>query len=95
MIRIHIAQINPTIGDLEGNLARILDEGHRAHVHGVDLAVFPELCLTGHYPGDLLYEPAFLARTEFKRHQAPPILRLRRRAFGTSRRMPIAARLEF
>lgn len=63
MIRIHVAQINPTIGDLEGNLARILEEGAKAHAHGADLAVFPELCLTGYYPGDLLDEPVFLSRT--------------------------------
>ncbi len=63
MIRIHIAQINPTIGDLEGNLARIQEEGALAHAHGADLVVFPELCLTGYYPGDLLDEPAFLERT--------------------------------
>ena len=36
MIRIHIAQINPTIGDLEGNLARIQEEGALAHAHGAE-----------------------------------------------------------
>ena len=36
-----------------------------------------------------------LARTEYKRRQAPPILRLRARAFGSGRQMPIAAKLEF
>jgi len=58
-MKIALAQINPTIGDLDGNRQLILDYARRAHDHGADLVVFPELCVTGYPPQDLLENPFF------------------------------------
>ena len=62
MLNITLAQINPTIGDLEGNLALHLDAARRARHDGADLVVFPELSLTGYYPCDLLDDEDFRQR---------------------------------
>ena len=62
MLKITLAQINPTIGDLEGNLALHLDAARRARHDGADLVVFPELSLTGYYPADLLDDEDFRER---------------------------------
>ena len=54
-LRIALAQINPTVGDIEGNAARIIAMSQRAHdQERVDLVVFPELALTGYPPEDLV-----------------------------------------
>jgi len=58
-MKIALAQINPTIGDLDGNRSKILDYARRAHDRGADLVVFPELCVTGYPPEDLLENPFF------------------------------------
>src|SRR4051812_14656826 len=57
-----IAQLNPTLGDLEGNLSLMRHAAAQAQADGAALVVFSELSLTGYHPGDLLDEPAFLAR---------------------------------
>ena len=59
-MRIALCQINPTVGDLAGNVDLVLRDARRAASEGADLAVFPELCLTGYPPQDLLDRPAFL-----------------------------------
>ena len=59
-MRIALSQINPTVGDLAGNVALVLRDARRAADAGADLAVFPELCVTGYPPQDLLDRPAFL-----------------------------------
>ncbi len=59
---IALAQFNPTVGDFEGNAARILDAAERAKQRGADLVVFSELCLCGYLPLDLLERPAFIER---------------------------------
>lgn len=61
-MKIALAQINPTVGDLEGNAAKIGEFVARARGQA-DLVVFPELALTGYPPKDLLYDPDFMART--------------------------------
>ncbi|MDX1741754.1 MAG: nitrilase-related carbon-nitrogen hydrolase, partial [Rhodothermales bacterium] len=48
-MKIALAQINPTVGDIEGNVSLIVDFARRAAAQGVDLVVFPELCICG-YP---------------------------------------------
>lgn len=60
-LRIAIAQINSTVGDLEGNLHKIKRYFERARGFGVDIVSFPELCLTGYPPEDLLLKPKFIA----------------------------------
>jgi NAD+ synthase (glutamine-hydrolysing) len=57
-----LAQINPTLGDIEGNLASMKSAAEQAAGDGAAMVVFPELSLTGYHPGDMLDEPAFLAR---------------------------------
>ena len=58
--RLALAQMNATVGDLEGNAAKIGDLIGRAREEEADLVVFPELALTGYPPEDLLLKPAFL-----------------------------------
>lgn len=59
-LRVALAQINPTVGDLEGNRAKILDYLERAREAGAELVAFPELALTGYPPEDLLLKPSFI-----------------------------------
>ncbi len=59
-LRVALAQINPTVGDLEGNQAKILDYMDQARQSGADLVAFPELALTGYPPEDLLLKPQFI-----------------------------------
>ena len=63
-MRIALAQIDPTVGDLAGNRARILDRLDEAKQAGADLAVFPELAVTGYPPEDLLLRPGFVRAAE-------------------------------
>lgn len=55
------AQINPTIGDLDGNTFKILKSLSRARTLKMDIVLFPELTLTGYFPDDLLLDRAFIA----------------------------------
>lgn len=64
MIRLALAQINSTVGDLAGNAARVVRDARRAADAGADLLVVPEMALTGYPPEDLLLQPAFLAAAE-------------------------------
>jgi len=59
-IRVAACQINTVVGDLEGNVGRILSALAEAEAAGADLAVFPELTVTGYPPEDLLGRPAFV-----------------------------------
>jgi NAD+ synthase (glutamine-hydrolysing) len=61
-VKIAIAQINPTVGDFAGNSRLILDFASRAAHRGADLVVFPELCICGYPPADLLEKDSFLER---------------------------------
>jgi NAD+ synthase (glutamine-hydrolysing) len=61
-MKIALCQFNPTVGDFEGNAARILDLAAQAERRGADLAVFSELCVCGYLPLDLLERPAFIQR---------------------------------
>jgi len=59
-IRIGIAQINSTVGDLTGNTKKIVGSIDQAKSLGVDLVTFPELAITGYPPEDLLLKPQFI-----------------------------------
>jgi NAD+ synthase (glutamine-hydrolysing) len=59
-VRIALGQINPTIGDFDGNRRLVWDAALEAERRGADLAIFPELALSGYPPKDLLERPAFL-----------------------------------
>jgi len=58
-MKIALAQFNPTVGDFEGNSARILELAENARSLGADLAIFSELCLCGYPPQDLAERPDF------------------------------------
>jgi NAD+ synthase (glutamine-hydrolysing) len=60
LLRVALAQINTTVGDIEGNAAKIRDGIGRARDEGVQLVLFPELALTGYPPEDLLIKAHFL-----------------------------------
>jgi len=60
-IRIAVCQLNTVVGDLDGNVDRILTGLEEAETAGADLAVFPELAVTGYPPEDLLLKPRFVA----------------------------------
>ncbi len=62
-MRIALAQINNTVGDLEANAAKILDFARRAEDAGAGLVAFPELALTGYPPRDLVEKESLLQRT--------------------------------
>jgi len=59
-LRLGLAQINTTVGDLEGNAAKVTQYVERARAQGVDLVSFPELTITGYPPEDLLLRPKFV-----------------------------------
>jgi NAD+ synthase (glutamine-hydrolysing) len=59
-LRIGLAQINSTVGDLEGNVARMVAWIDRARAGGCDIVVFPELAVPGYPPEDLLLKPSFI-----------------------------------
>jgi NAD+ synthase (glutamine-hydrolysing) len=61
-MKIALAQFNPTVGDFDGNTARILELAREAKSRGADLAVFSELCLCGYPPQDLVERPVFIER---------------------------------
>lgn len=63
-MKIALCQIDNTVGDLAGNTQRISDSARTAAARGAELAVFPELALTGYPPRDLVEKPSFLERTE-------------------------------
>ena len=63
-MRIGIAQINTTVGDLEGNSSLILDAYGKLCDDGADLAVFPELAICGYPPRDLLFKQRFVPDNE-------------------------------
>jgi NAD+ synthase/NAD+ synthase (glutamine-hydrolysing) len=63
-MRIALAQINTTVGDLSGNAERALRTARQATEKGAVLVVLPELTLNGYPPRDLVEKPSFLERTE-------------------------------
>jgi NAD+ synthase (glutamine-hydrolysing) len=60
-VRLGLAQINVRVGDVEGNLEKILGYIKNARALGVDILCFPELAVTGYPPEDLLLKPRFIS----------------------------------
>src|SRR3990172_2629304 len=75
-LRIGLGQINATVGDLDGNVAKIVDYARRARDLGCDVVAFPELAVTGYPPEDLLLRRSFIVDTqaavERLAREAPP-----------------------
>ena len=70
-LRIGMAQINSTVGDMEGNTAKILRFAQEARSMGVEIIAFPELAITGYPPEDLLLKPQFV---DYNREQLQRII---------------------
>jgi NAD+ synthase len=64
VLRIAIAQLNPIVGDIAGNLKKAREARADAARQGADLVVFTELFLAGYPPEDLVLKPSFAARCE-------------------------------
>src|SRR3954463_8918868 len=62
-LRIAFAQMNQRVGDLDGNVAAMLEMRRKAAAGGADLLLCPELQLTGYPPEDLVLKPEFVRRT--------------------------------
>ncbi len=63
-LRVALCQVDAVVGDFERNVRLVLERLQQAEALDADLAVFPELCLTGYPPEDLILEPAFVAASE-------------------------------
>ena len=63
-LRIAVAQLNPTVGDISGNLQLARAARADARRHGADLVLFPELFIAGYPPEDLVLKPAFVDACE-------------------------------
>src|SRR5205823_2764469 len=63
-MRLALAQINPVVGDLDGNRNLILERLGEARSHSAELVLFPELAVTGYPPEDLLLRPGFVHAAE-------------------------------
>src|SRR5690348_10777747 len=59
-MRIALAQVNPTVGDLQGNARIVVDWIDKAREAGADIVCFPELVVTGYPPEDLVLKPSFV-----------------------------------
>ena len=59
-MRIALAQVNPTVGDLQGNARLVVDWIDKAREAGADIVCFPELVVTGYPPEDLVLKPSFV-----------------------------------
>ena len=63
-LKIVMAQLNPLVGDIDGNALKVLAAIEQAQQQGADVLVFPELMLTGYPPEDLLLRPSIKPRVE-------------------------------
>ncbi|MGI9558015.1 MAG: NAD+ synthase [Solirubrobacterales bacterium] len=63
-LRIALAQVNPTVGDIDGNVELVRDWIRRAEASAAQLILFPELVITGYPPEDLMLKPHFVAASE-------------------------------
>ena len=69
-LRVALAQMNTVVGDLTGNVERILQFMARAREAGADVVAFPEMAITGYPAEDLLFRTAFLRDNVKAMHQA-------------------------
>ena len=63
-LRVALAQVNPTVGDIDGNARIVLEWTQRAADAGAHLVLFPEMMLTGYPPEDLVLRQSFLTSSQ-------------------------------
>ena len=63
-MKVALAQMNPTVGDLRGNVLKIKEMAAKARDGGADLVIFPEMAVTGYPPHDLFLYRTFIAKVE-------------------------------
>jgi NAD+ synthase (glutamine-hydrolysing) len=63
-LRVALAQIDPTVGDIDGNAAKVAEWISRAEAAGAELTVFPELCIPGYPAEDLYLKRHFVAANQ-------------------------------
>ena len=68
-LRIGLAQLNPTVGDLDGNFEKVTGAIAKAREQGVELLALPEMVITGYPPEDLLLKPSFIERAVARTHE--------------------------
>ncbi len=85
-LRIGLAQLNPTVGDLDGNFERIARALETARSRGVDLFAVPEMAITGYPPEDLLLKPSFIERAIARTRDLLPLTRGLTAVIGTVER---------
>jgi NAD+ synthase len=71
-IRFAVAQLNPTVGDIAGNLKKARAARAEAGAAGADLLVFSELFIAGYPPEDLVLKPAFQDACRAATEASPP-----------------------
>ena len=85
-LRLGLAQLNPTVGDLDGNFDRAVAMLARARALGIDILAFPEMFITGYPPEDLLLKPSFIERAIERTHDLLPHTRGLTAVIGTVER---------
>jgi NAD+ synthase (glutamine-hydrolysing) len=85
-LRIGLAQLNPTVGDLDGNFERIARALETARSRGVDLFAVPEMAITGYPPEDLLLKPSFIEGAIARTRDLLPLTRGLTAVIGTVER---------
>lgn len=91
-MNIRMIQLNPTPGDLEGNLRQMEEARRQAGADGIDLLLFPEMALPGYPPQDLLEQPAFCEACIRASHEFVSRTGEMTVAFGTIERAPRGSR---
>jgi NAD+ synthase (glutamine-hydrolysing) len=71
-LRLGLAQLNPTVGDLDGNFERVVAAIERARALGVEVLALPEMVITGYPPEDLLLKPSFIEHAIERTHELLP-----------------------
>ncbi|NOT34480.1 MAG: NAD+ synthase [Candidatus Eisenbacteria bacterium] len=74
-LRLALAQLNPRVGAIDANAARVAECIEKARAQGVDVLAVPEMMIPGYPPEDLLLEPAFIARTIDATRELAPLTR--------------------
>jgi len=90
-LRVALAQVDPTVGDIDGNVELIAGRIARARDEGADLVVFPEQCIPGYPAEDLYLKPHFAAANHAALERLAPLARGIAVLVGFAERADVAA----